>query len=157
MRVAGLSSYCDYFRPRLFLLENVKNFGHYKDGAVLRMCVRALICMGYQVTPHVGMAEMVGKMMGVLARMHGSLTVALCCRRIRASKVSASRVHIAIARHTPGVSAPQPRTESALHSMPLVHGAGTCGARSVPLACCTVMIPEAVFPFVRTSTGSVEL
>ncbi|CAN0367097.1 unnamed protein product, partial [Discosporangium mesarthrocarpum] len=42
-------SYCDYFRPDLFLLENVKNFGHYKDGVVLRMCVRALLSMGYQV------------------------------------------------------------------------------------------------------------
>ncbi len=24
-------SYCDFYRPKFFLLENVKNFGHYKE------------------------------------------------------------------------------------------------------------------------------
>ncbi|CAM9651546.1 unnamed protein product [Chrysoparadoxa australica] len=48
--VSTYLSYCDYFRPRFFLLENVKNFGHFKDGVVLKMVVRALLTMGYQVT-----------------------------------------------------------------------------------------------------------
>lgn len=41
-------SYCDYFRPRFFLLENVKNFISFKSNIVLRMVLRSLIEMGYQ-------------------------------------------------------------------------------------------------------------
>jgi site-specific DNA-cytosine methylase len=47
--VSTYLSYCDYYRPRFFLLENVKNFGHFKEGGVLKLCIRTLITMGYQV------------------------------------------------------------------------------------------------------------
>lgn len=43
-------SYCDFYRPRFFILENVKNFVSFKKGHVLRLCLRALVLMGYQCT-----------------------------------------------------------------------------------------------------------
>lgn len=43
-------SYCDFYRPRYFILENVKNFASYKKCLVLKLCLRALVMMGYQCT-----------------------------------------------------------------------------------------------------------
>jgi DNA (cytosine-5)-methyltransferase 1 len=43
-------SYCDYYRPKFFILENVKNFASYKKNLVLKLCLRALVMMGYQCT-----------------------------------------------------------------------------------------------------------
>ena len=37
-------------RPRFFILENVKNFGTFKDSIVLKLCMRVLVQMGYQCT-----------------------------------------------------------------------------------------------------------
>ena len=48
--VSTYLSYCDYYRPRFFILENVKNFANYKKGMVLKMCLRTLVKMGYQCT-----------------------------------------------------------------------------------------------------------
>ena len=33
--VSTYLSYCDYYRPRFFILENVQNFANYKKGMVL--------------------------------------------------------------------------------------------------------------------------
>ena len=41
-------SYCDFFRPKYFILENVKNFAQFGNGQILRLCIRALVLMGYQ-------------------------------------------------------------------------------------------------------------
>merc|ERR1712241_576405 len=46
--VSTYLSYCDYYRPRFFILENVKNFASYKKGMVLKLCIRTLVKMGYQ-------------------------------------------------------------------------------------------------------------
>ena len=43
-------SYCDFYRPKYFILENVKNFASYKKALVLKLCLRALVRMGYQCT-----------------------------------------------------------------------------------------------------------
>ena len=43
-------SYCDFYRPKYFILENVKNFASFKKGMVLKLCLTALIKMGYQCT-----------------------------------------------------------------------------------------------------------
>lgn len=43
-------SYCDYYRPRLFLLENVRNFVSFKKSMVLKLTLRCLLKMGYQCT-----------------------------------------------------------------------------------------------------------
>ena len=48
--VSTYLSYCDYYRPRFFILENVKNFANYKKGMVLKLCLRTLVKMGYQCT-----------------------------------------------------------------------------------------------------------
>lgn len=48
--VASYLSYCDFYRPRFFLLENVRNFVSYKCSAVLQLTLRVLILMGYQCT-----------------------------------------------------------------------------------------------------------
>ena len=41
-------SYCDYFRPSYFILENVKSFAELNGGRILKLCMRALVTMGYQ-------------------------------------------------------------------------------------------------------------
>lgn len=48
--VTSYISYCDYYRPRFFLLENVRNFVSFKRGMVLKLTLRCLVKMGYQCT-----------------------------------------------------------------------------------------------------------
>lgn len=43
-------SYCDYYRPKFFLLENVRNFVSFKNSMVLKLTLRCLVRMGYQCT-----------------------------------------------------------------------------------------------------------
>jgi DNA (cytosine-5)-methyltransferase 1 len=47
--VVSYLSYCDYYRPKFFLLENVRNFFHVKKSMVLRLVLRSLLEMNYQV------------------------------------------------------------------------------------------------------------
>ena len=47
--VVSYLSYCDYYRPRFFILENVRNFVSFKRSMVLKLTLRCLIKMGYQV------------------------------------------------------------------------------------------------------------
>ena len=49
--VVSYLSYCDYYRPRFFILENVRNFVSFKRSMVLKLTLRCLIKMGYQVGP----------------------------------------------------------------------------------------------------------
>lgn len=46
--VVSYLSYCDYFRPRFFLLENVRNFVSFKNCLVLKLTLACLVKMGYQ-------------------------------------------------------------------------------------------------------------
>ena len=46
--ISSYLSYCDFFRPSYFILENVKNFAQFNGGRVLKLCMRALVMMGYQ-------------------------------------------------------------------------------------------------------------
>lgn len=48
--VASYLSYCDYYRPKYFILENVRNFVAFKKGMVLKLTLRCLLKMGYQCT-----------------------------------------------------------------------------------------------------------
>lgn len=48
MILASLSS-ADYFRPRFFLLENVRNFTSFNKGQTFRLTMASLLQMGYQV------------------------------------------------------------------------------------------------------------
>lgn len=48
--VVSFLSYCEYFRPRFFLLENVRNFVSFKKSMVLKLTLRCLLKMGYQCT-----------------------------------------------------------------------------------------------------------
>lgn len=43
-------SYCDYYRPKYFLLENVRNYAVFKKGIMLKLTLRCLLAMGYQCT-----------------------------------------------------------------------------------------------------------
>lgn len=43
-------SYCDYYRPKFFLLENVRNFVSFKKSMILKLTLRCLVRMGYQCT-----------------------------------------------------------------------------------------------------------
>ncbi len=42
-------SYCDFYRPRYFLLENVRNFVSHNKSFTFRLTLRSLLEMGYQV------------------------------------------------------------------------------------------------------------
>ncbi|XP_048478482.1 DNA (cytosine-5)-methyltransferase PliMCI [Plutella xylostella] len=48
--VASYLSYCDFYRPKYFILENVRNFVAFKKGMVLKLTLRTLLDMGYQCT-----------------------------------------------------------------------------------------------------------
>lgn len=44
-------SYADFYRPRFFLLENVRNFVSHNKSFTFRLTLRSLLDMGYQVRP----------------------------------------------------------------------------------------------------------
>ncbi|XP_033200860.1 DNA (cytosine-5)-methyltransferase PliMCI [Bombus vancouverensis nearcticus] len=48
--VASCLSYCDYYRPKFFIMENVRNFVSFKRSMVLKLTLRCLVRMGYQCT-----------------------------------------------------------------------------------------------------------
>jgi DNA (cytosine-5)-methyltransferase 1 len=48
--VVSYLSFCEYYRPRFFILENVRNFVSFKKSMVLKLTLRCLIKMGYQCT-----------------------------------------------------------------------------------------------------------
>jgi site-specific DNA-cytosine methylase len=47
--ILGFLSYAEYFRPRYFLLENVRNFVSFNKGQTFRLTLATLLEMGYQV------------------------------------------------------------------------------------------------------------
>ena len=47
--VMAYLSYADYYRPRYWLLENVRNFVSHNKSFTFRLTVRTLLEMGYQV------------------------------------------------------------------------------------------------------------
>ncbi|CAK9832323.1 DNA (cytosine-5)-methyltransferase PliMCI [Anthophora retusa] len=48
--VVSCLSYCDYYRPKFFVMENVRNFVSFKRSMVLKLTLRCLVRMGYQCT-----------------------------------------------------------------------------------------------------------
>lgn len=46
--IVSFLSYVDYYRPKFFVMENVRNFESFKRGMVLRITLRCIIRMGYQ-------------------------------------------------------------------------------------------------------------
>ena len=48
--VATYLSLCDFYRPKFFILENVRNFATFKKGLVLKLCLATLLKLGYQTT-----------------------------------------------------------------------------------------------------------
>nr|CAH7742222.1 unnamed protein product [Callosobruchus chinensis] len=48
--VVSFLSYCEYLRPKYVVLENVRNFVSFKRSMVLKLTLRCLIAIGYQVT-----------------------------------------------------------------------------------------------------------
>ena len=49
--VMAYLSYADLYRPRYFLLENVRNFVSHNKSHAFRLTLRSLLDMGYQVGP----------------------------------------------------------------------------------------------------------
>jgi hypothetical protein len=43
-------SFADFYRPRYFLLENVRNFVSHNKSFTFRLTLRTLLDMGYQVS-----------------------------------------------------------------------------------------------------------
>ena len=48
--IVSYLAYCDFYRPRFFILENVRNFVSFQKNMILRTVLRCLIRMGYQCT-----------------------------------------------------------------------------------------------------------
>ena len=48
--IVSYLAYCDFYRPRFFILENVRNFVSFQNNMILRTTLRCLIRMGYQCT-----------------------------------------------------------------------------------------------------------
>jgi hypothetical protein len=48
-QVISFLSFADFYRPRYFLLENVKTFATHNSSMTLRLALRSLLDMGYQV------------------------------------------------------------------------------------------------------------
>ena len=46
--IVSFLSFCDFYRPKYFILENVRNFVSYKANMVLRLTLACLLKMGYQ-------------------------------------------------------------------------------------------------------------
>lgn len=47
--ILAFLSFADYYRPKFFLLENVRNFVSFNQGQTFRLTVASLLEMGYQV------------------------------------------------------------------------------------------------------------
>ena len=47
--IATYLSYCDFYRPKFFILENVRNLVQNEQGMVLKLILATLVKMGYQV------------------------------------------------------------------------------------------------------------
>lgn len=47
--ILAFLSFADYFRPKYFLLENVRNFVSFNKGQTFRLTLASLLEMGYQV------------------------------------------------------------------------------------------------------------
>lgn len=48
--IVSFLSYIDYYRPRYFVMENVRNFVSFKRSMVLKLTLRCITRMGYQCT-----------------------------------------------------------------------------------------------------------
>lgn len=48
--ILAFLSFAEYFRPRFFLLENVRNFVSFNKGQTFRLTLASLLEMGYQVS-----------------------------------------------------------------------------------------------------------
>lgn len=59
-------SYADFYRPRYFLLENVRNFVSHNKSFTFRLTLRTLLEMGYQVR-HCHLA-------GLVCSLHSALS-----------------------------------------------------------------------------------
>lgn len=72
-------SYCDYYRPKFFLLENVRNFVSFKRSMVLKLTLRCLVRMGYQCTFGVLQVriEWSGFIWGLMSRLGWGCNMAL--------------------------------------------------------------------------------
>ncbi|XP_037079530.1 DNA (cytosine-5)-methyltransferase 1-like [Pollicipes pollicipes] len=46
--IVSFLSFCDFYRPKYFILENVRNFVSYKANMVLKLTLACLLKMGYQ-------------------------------------------------------------------------------------------------------------
>lgn len=47
--ILSFLSFADYYRPKYFLLENVRNFVSFNQGQTFRLTLASLLEMGYQV------------------------------------------------------------------------------------------------------------
>lgn len=47
--ILAFLSFAEYFRPKFFLLENVRNFVSFNKGQTFRLTLASLLEMGYQV------------------------------------------------------------------------------------------------------------
>lgn len=86
--ILAFLSFADYYRPKYFLLENVRNFVSFNQGQTFRLTVASLLEMGYQV--HV--AAFIGNCIEEIC----SLTEELCCILVSNNHVAYNQVRFGI-------------------------------------------------------------
>ena len=48
-QIASFLSFCDFYRPKRLIMENMRNFLPYENSVVLKLTFRSLLKLGYQV------------------------------------------------------------------------------------------------------------
>ena len=49
-QISTFLSFCDFYRPRYFILENVRNLANFNGNMVFKLLMRTLVMIGYQCT-----------------------------------------------------------------------------------------------------------
>ena len=68
-QVMAFLSYCEFYRPRYFLLENVRNFVSHNKSFTFRLTLRTLLEMGYQVSLLIAINGKAGRLLGKYDRV----------------------------------------------------------------------------------------
>lgn len=95
-------SFADHYRPRYFLLENVRNFVSHNSSRTFRLTLRTLLEIGYQVKQDSFLSRSVCK--------SGSIWCSQCWK-LRRSSIQETNVHLGsrAERTLAGMAAPSSR------------------------------------------------
>ena len=77
--ILSFLSFADYFRPRYFLLENVRNFVSFNKGQTFRLALASLLEMGYQVSSVIHSGEENLSFLSCILKLGENIKISLTC------------------------------------------------------------------------------